>query len=53
MIKVTREGHDKFILAKLEANGLKPATPATKTTLLRRATFDLIGMPPTEKECVK
>ena len=41
---------DQFVLANLEKNGLKPAPPADKTTLLRRATFDLTGLPPTEKE---
>ncbi len=41
---------DAFILAKLEAKGLKPAAPATKTALLRRVTFDLTGLPPTEGE---
>ena len=41
---------DAFILAKLEEKGLKPAPPATKTALLRRATFDLTGLPPTEQE---
>ena len=41
---------DAFILAKLEEKGLKPAQPAQKTTLLRRATFDLTGLPPTERE---
>lgn len=41
---------DRFILAKLEAADLKPTTDADKYTLLRRATFDLIGLPPTAKE---
>ncbi len=41
---------DAFILAKLEEKGLKPAKPADKLTLLRRASFDLTGLPPTETE---
>lgn len=41
---------DSFILASLEAKQLKPATPADKGVLIRRATFDLIGLPPTPEE---
>jgi Protein of unknown function (DUF1553)/Protein of unknown function (DUF1549)/Planctomycete cytochrome C len=41
---------DNFILAKLKKEGLAVASPAGKLTLLRRATFDLTGLPPTERE---
>ncbi len=41
---------DNFILAKLAAKGLKPARTADRPTLIRRATYDLIGLPPTPEE---
>src|SRR5262245_39132994 len=41
---------DRFIAAKLREQGLRPVGPAEKGTLLRRATFDLIGLPPTPEE---
>lgn len=41
---------DRFILADLEKHRLRPAARADKRTLLRRATFDLIGLPPTPAE---
>jgi Protein of unknown function (DUF1553)/Protein of unknown function (DUF1549)/Planctomycete cytochrome C len=41
---------DSFVLKKLEDAGLAPAPPAEKTALLRRAYYDLIGLPPTPAE---
>jgi hypothetical protein len=45
-----RNDIDRFILAKLEEKSLKPAPPAEPRVLIRRATFDLIGLPPTPEE---
>ena len=43
-------GLDRFILSRLEERGLTPVAAADKRTLLRRATFDLIGLAPSEAE---
>jgi mono/diheme cytochrome c family protein len=41
---------DRFILAKQEEKGLSPNSPADRRTLIRRASFDLIGLPPSPEE---
>jgi len=41
---------DRFILARLEKDGLKPVDAADKRTLIRRASLDLTGLPPTPEE---
>jgi len=41
---------DNFILLTLDSKSLKPASPASKSTLVRRAYFDLWGLPPTPEQ---
>ena len=41
---------DRFVLARLEKEGLAPSPEADATTLLRRLSLDLIGLPPTLDE---
>jgi len=41
---------DRFILAKLQSKGMKPNPYAGRRTLIRRATFDMLGLPPTPAE---
>ena len=48
--KWARNEIDRFVLAKLEAEKLKPAPEATKERLLRRVSLDLTGLPPTPAE---
>ena len=48
--KWSRGELDRFILARLEKEGLKPSAEADKITLLRRVTLDLTGLPPTPAE---
>jgi len=45
-----RTAIDRFVLAKLNEKGLSPSSEADKWALLRRVTFDLIGLPPTPEE---
>lgn len=45
-----RNAIDRFILARLEAAGLRPAPPLAPRGLIRRAAFDVAGLPPTPEE---
>ncbi|HEU0008665.1 MAG TPA: DUF1549 and DUF1553 domain-containing protein [Verrucomicrobiae bacterium] len=49
-VRWPRERIDYFILARLEQRGLAPSAEADRRTLIRRATFDLTGLPPTPEE---
>ncbi len=44
---------DAFILARLQKEGLKPAPPADRATLIRRVYFDLTGLPPVPEQVAK
>ncbi len=44
-----KQGLDRFVLARLESENLKPSPPADRLVWLRRAAFDLTGLPPTEE----
>ncbi len=48
--KWSRNPIDRFILARLEKEGLHPAPEASKETLIRRLSLDLVGLPPTPEE---
>ena len=48
--RASRTSIDAFILARLGEKGLQPAPEADRRTLIRRLTFDLIGLPPTPDE---
>ena len=48
--RCVRNPIDAFVLARLDANGMKPSPEADRATLLRRVSLDLVGLPPTPEE---
>jgi hypothetical protein len=46
----TRSDIDRFVLARLESEGLAPAPESDRTSWLRRVSFDLVGLPPSPEE---
>jgi hypothetical protein len=48
--KWARTDIDRFVLSRLEEKNITPAPEADKRTLIRRASYDLIGLPPTQAE---
>ena len=49
-VKWPRNAVDRFVLARLESEGLAPSPEADRASLIRRATLDLTGLPPTLAE---
>lgn len=48
--RFSRTAIDRFLYAKWKEQGLTPAAPAERRALIRRATYDMIGLPPTPEE---
>ncbi|MEZ5404185.1 MAG: PSD1 and planctomycete cytochrome C domain-containing protein [Bryobacteraceae bacterium] len=48
-----KNGIDRFVLARLEKEGWTPSPEAARSTLLRRASLDLTGLPPTPEEAAR
>ena len=48
--ETVRNPIDRFVLERLESTGLEPAPRAARATLVRRAYFDLLGLPPTPEQ---
>ncbi|HZK82224.1 MAG TPA: DUF1549 domain-containing protein, partial [Humisphaera sp.] len=49
-VEIARTPIDRFVLARLEAQGLTLSPQADRRTLIRRASYDLLGLPPTMDE---